>query len=662
MAAKKLRRGPAIVTSQKPDQPSDLMGSEKEEKRKIVNILEGYRTEAEYARLSGPNSRDQMWMQHLDLYWNRFDYSKKAAWPSRDGDDDGVIAKVIRKLMTAVLRRIGRSPTGQPEDFTAFFEDAMKMGALSMCSAIVTSKSDGEGGNYTAVDLEDPYNVWLDMTGRNLYRIRRVEMDLHEFLDLMDMEDDAGLPLYDRSECMDCYTSSMAIMLTERQKRTGTGQWSMSNRRPIVLHEYYCTLIDEEGKVVGKNVLCVVANNTYLVRGPEENPFWHGQDWLSCRPIISVPLAPYGKSYAENFAQIARTFNELTNLILDAIQTSAMKIFVATPGNLEDPSQLEEGIFPNALLRATEGVRHDEILTPMDMGTLNPEVMQIWAALKKELQEGAAFNEMTLGQSAPKGRTSATEVNTVSDNSTSYIRSIAANIEHWLETLLDLIWKTTIQHLDRGDEELKNAVGEQWFDTLYKMKKKFAKHKISFVCRGISGLLQKKQKLQDFMQFLQVIASSPALEQWFQQQFGPDKTAAYLADLMDVELDKLSMSPREKMLKEAMDAQQQQQAHDREMQLAGTGPPQAPQTPQQPPPQEPGLQERLAEEHGKVQMKTQAAIHQYQEKKKADLAFEHMKPKPPPRPVVAGAGGGGAGGATPQPQQAQPAPQGQGPR
>lgn len=82
----KLRRTkfPAIVTSQKPDQRSDLKGSKSIEPEEIVAILEGYRQEAEYARLSGPNSRDLTWLAHLDLYWNRFDYSRKAAWQSRE--------------------------------------------------------------------------------------------------------------------------------------------------------------------------------------------------------------------------------------------------------------------------------------------------------------------------------------------------------------------------------------------------------------------------------------------------------------------------------------------------------------------------------------------------------------------------------------------------
>jgi len=665
--ARLTRKGnPAIVTSQKPDQPSEIVDA-KADKRKIVDILEGYRIEAEYARLNGSNSRDAVWLQHWDLYWNRYDFSKKAAWQSRellpefpqyvdrfaaamrmalvaverfftitaDGDDDGDLANVIRKLMIAVLRRIGRSPSGHPVDFMTVFEDAMKMGALSMCSAIVTWKENGDGGGYTAIDLEDPYNVWLDPTGRSLYRIRRVEMDLHEFLALSDARDGDGMALYDRSEVMDCYASTMALMMAERMRRTGTGQWSMSNRRPVVLHEYYCTLLDNEGEVLGTNVLCVVANNRYLIRGPEENPFWHGHDWLVTAPIITVPLAPYGKTYAENFATIARTFNELTNLILDAIQTSALKAFVATPENFEDPSQIEEGIYPNVVIRAAPGIQHQEILSALDMGQLPPEVFQLWQALKKELQEGAAFNEMTLGQAAPNSRTSATEINTVDSNATSYIKSIASNIEHlWLEPLLDLIWKVTIQHLNKGDTDLSNAVGDQWFQTLLKQKKEFAEYKVRFVCRGITGLLEKRQKFQQLMQFLQVIGANPVLAQYAVQEFTPQKLYAYVADLMDVELDRLKPSPREQLMQQLQGQGQQQQQLQQQMALKGAGKPAA--APAQPSfdPQEKMMDAQMKAHE--IQLKEGSAIRTHQAKRAIDLQYEMAKPKPPPRPAQRG--------------------------
>ena len=607
MARRKLKstKFPAIVTSQKPDQPSVVEpAAKKVTDDEIVQILEGYRTEAEYARLAGPSSRDMVWLQHLDLYWNRFDFSKKAAWQAREvmpefpqyidrfaaamrvalssgqwfsitaaGDEDQDLARVIRKLMTFVLGRIGRSPTGHPTDFMSFFEEAMKMGALAMTTALVTYKSDGEGGGYVAADLEDPYNVWLDPTGRGLYRIRRVEMELHELLALGDLKDGDGEDLYDNEAITSSYASIVALMRAEREKRTGTGQWATSNRRPVVLHEYIATLITPDGEVLGRDVLCVVANNRFLIRGPEENPFWHGEDWMLTAPIITVPLSPYGRSYAENFATIARTFNEMTNMLLDAVMTSSIKAFAAVPGLLEDPSQLEEGIYPNVLFRLIEGQRPEEFLTAVEMGTLPAEAFQIWQALKKELQEGAAFNEMTLGQSAPKGRTSATEVNTVDTNATSYIRSIASNIEsNFLEPFLNIVWKTTVQHLDPKDTELADAVGPDWYKALCKNKKELATYKVKFSCKGISSLLLKKQKLQDFLQFLQTIAQNQELTQWFLQEFTPQRVGAYLADLMDVELDRLEPTPREKMqqeLQQQQQLQQQQAMQQQELQAKG---------------------------------------------------------------------------------------------
>lgn len=607
---------PAIVTGQKPDQPSltnEQLPSEKGkptlDDSQIVTILEGYREEAEYARLAGPNSRDLTWLQHLDLYYNRYDMSKKAAWQARevlpefpqyvdrfaaamrmalvaqpnffnvtvDNDQEGDIARNIRKFMNVILRRIGRTPSGHRCDFSATFEEMMKMGALSLPIAGVTYKDDGEVG-YCAVDIEDPYNYWFDPTGRNLYRIRRVEMDLHELRALMDLEDKDGDPLFNHIAIEACYNASMqstnALMTAEREKRTGTGQWMFSNRRPVILHEYYCTLVDSQGYVHGKNVLCVVANNRFLLRGPEKNPFWHGKDWYVAAPIITVPMAPYGRAYAENFSSITRTFNEMTNLILDGVFASAMKVFTVIPGYLEDPQQLEDGIYPNAMFRMIEGLgKPDEFMTAIEMGTLDPAAIQIWQMLKKELQEGAAFNDMTLGNSAPKGRTSATEINTVDTNATSYMRSIANNVETlMLEPLLDLIWKTSLQHLNKNDLELQQAVGEEWFAMFYAMKKKLAEYKVTFVCRGITDLLARKQKLQEWLQFLQVATANPQFSAIMTQEYSPQKLFDYTAMLMDIDIDQLTMSPREQMmaqLKQQQTMATQQQAQAQQTQQEG---------------------------------------------------------------------------------------------
>lgn len=579
----------------------------------IVQILEGYRTEAEYSRLNGPNSRDHTWLMNLDLYWNRYDFSKKAPWQAREvmpelpqyvdrfaaamrtalatterffnvtvnNDEEKDLADVIKKLMVAQLRRISRSPSGHAIDFTAVFEELMKLGALMMIACTVSVKED-EYGHYVAVEPVDPYNIWLDPTGRGLYRIRRVEMDLHELLALADQSDDSGRLLYNKEEIERCQASAInALMRMEREKRTGTGQWVHSTRIPVVLHEYMCTLIDSTGKVRGENVLCVVANNSFLIRGPEENPFWHKKDFILTAPIITVPMSPYGRSYVENFAAIAKTFNELTNLLLDGVFTSAMKVFVAVPGLLEDPSEIDEGVHPNKVFRAQEGVMPTDVLKEFSLGSLPADAINLWQMLKKELQEGAAFNEISLGQMAQHGRTSATEIGTAEQNSNNFLKSIASNIEIlFLEPLLDLIWKTTIQHLDASDQELADAVGPDWFSALMKRKREFAKLKLTFICRGISSLVLKAQKLQALMQFLQVIGANQILAQAFLQEVSPQRLLNYMAELFDIDKDNISMTEREKQIQQIQTmAQQRLQA------IAGAagGQPQGQPGPQTPP-------------------------------------------------------------------------------
>jgi hypothetical protein len=339
----------------------------------------------------------------------------------------------------------------------------------------------------------------------------------------------------------------------------------------VVIHEYLCDIIDGEGRCRYRNVVCTVVNYRHLVRRCEPNPFLHGKDWMVGAPIITVPLAPYGRAYAENFAQITATFNEMTNLILDGIYSTAMKVYGVVPGYLQDPTQLNDGLAPGTTLRLIEGLsKAEEAFAAMDMGTVDPNAFQVWQLLKKELQEGAAFNDMTLGNSAPKGRTSATEVNTVADNSSSYMRAIANNIETlFLEPLLDLIWKTGIQFLRKDDEEMQVAIGPQWFKVFMKMKKEFIAFNVTFVCRGITSLLARKQKLQDFLQLLQICAQNPQMSQMLAQTWPPQKMFAYLALLMDVDVDQLQGTPME--LAQLQQQNQQKQAQAQGQQVALTG-------------------------------------------------------------------------------------------
>src|SRR5258705_1184177 len=153
------------------------------------------------------------------------------------------------------------------------------------------------------------------------------------------MYDGKGGKIFDEVE-LNRLESSLTEKTLRDEERTGTGQNIVSGRRPIQLDEYIATVISRDGTVLADRSLMVLANDSYLIRGPEKNPFWHGKDWLTYTPLVTAPLSVYGRSYMEDFGAVARTFNDLTNMIIDAVHTSSLKMFAMVPAMLLNPNQV----------------------------------------------------------------------------------------------------------------------------------------------------------------------------------------------------------------------------------------------------------------------------------------------------------------------------------
>ncbi len=268
----------------------------------------------------------------------------------------------------------------------------------------------------------------------------------------------------------------------------------------------------------------VMANEQYLIRGPEKNPFWHGKDWLTHTPLVVTPLSPYGRSYMEDFGSVASTFNNLTNMLIDAVHMSAMKAYAIVPGMLLNPNQAVEGLSPNKLFLLDDGYRAEDFAKALDLGNLPPDTIKMWQALKNELSEAADINEIGLGQFAPKGRTSATEVNLTQQSSSALIRSVAQTVEtRYLDQQLDLVWKTGLQHADPNDEVLARAAGDEMWMAMQERRKDFIKRPVTFQARGISTLIARTSQLQALLKVLSVVAQDPSLLQLFFQKVNPER-------------------------------------------------------------------------------------------------------------------------------------------
>lgn len=558
----------------------------------IVATLQDYFREADNNRKGGMNPRDSKWQQNLDLYWNRYDFSSKQKWQAMESmpevpsfvdrfaaalkealiqtpdgfytvsdpaDVENDMGAAIKRVMDVWLSTAGRNQTGQLLPFSAIFEEQMKMGAIMSSATVTTWKNDIKGGR-VAVESIDPRMVWLDHTYRNLYRIRRIELDRHELSGMKLMVDSKGNKIFDDVELQRLESSLLEKNIADAE-RTGTGQVIMSARRPIELDEYIATVISRDGRVLADRSLMVLANRNYLIRGPEKNPFWHGKDWLTYTPLVTAPLSVYGRSYMEDFGSVAKTFNDLTNMIIDAVHTSSLSAYAMVPSMLLNPNQVTEGISPNKIFMLEDGYKAQDFAQELALGKLSPDSIKIWQAMKQELTEAAGINEIGLGQFAPKGRTSATEITETQQSSSALIRSVAQTVEtRFLDTQLDLVWKTGMQHADPNNKMLAAAAGDEMWQAMIGSRSELVRRPVTFQARGISQLIARSQQLKTLMGILSVIGQNQVLMQAFLAEIDITKLVERIFTLSGIDLTKLQLTAREKMVKSlAQPIQQAQQ-------------------------------------------------------------------------------------------------------
>lgn len=592
----KRKKLPAPVLSPTPDPsggtefaPGTPFGRDAD-KQEILNTLQSYWSEADQNRKGGLNPRDDKWTENLNLYWGRYDFSQKAAWQAKEtmpevpsyvdrfaaamkealvsspsgfytvsdpADAEGDLAAAIKRMMDVWLTQVGRNQVGSILDFSAVFEEQMKMGALMATSGVVTWKGDTQYGR-VALETVDPRNVWLDHTYRNLYRIRRIEIDRHELMAMARATDGKGRAIYNLDEIEALMTGIMLENKAEQEERSGHGMNIVSSRSPIVLDEYIATVVGSDGRVLADKALMVVANGSYLIRGPEGNPFWHGKDWLQYTPLVVAPLSAYGRSYMEDFGSVAKTFNELTNMLLDAVHTSSLNMYAIVPGMLLNPNQVAEGASPNKLWLLEDGVNSKEFASKLEMGNLSPDALRVWQSMKEELSQAAGINEIGLGQFAPNSRTSATEISATQQSSSALVRSVAQTVEtRWLDPTLDLVWKTGMQHVGKGDSAIRRAAGDQMFDTMIARRREFVTRPFTFQARGISQLIDKAQKQRAVLSVLGVIAQSETLLQSFMQKVDPVKLVEKLLEWGGVDITDFQTSDRDRMMQNVVSPLQQ---------------------------------------------------------------------------------------------------------
>ena len=564
-------------------EPSDIPEADDEfridlDDGELLQILRDYLNVGKTARETGLSARDAQWDANWDGYWARYEAKDKADWQAQEVlpevqnlvdrfaasmrgalfsrpdfysiEDplkrDSLVMQHLKNFTDLILDSSSSNVTGQPTGFQTTFGNIAKSGALmAMCGSCTWDPIERK----VRIEAVDPREIYFDPTGRGLFRVRQWEDDWHVLDEMAAIEDSEGEALYDLDAIAALQAGHDEEGRDDKARSTGTDHVDeTTGRKPILFHEYLCDIINNQGELVAKNQLIVVANERVIIRGPEPNPYWHKRDWIVFAPAIGVPFSVYGRTFVEGFRQLVNTFIEMTNLILDASFTDSLNMFMIWPDALEDPDEAAEW-HPGKMFLADENwPPGQDFMKPVQSGRLGNNSMAVWQAMQAMVRDAASQNEMSLGQLPPKGDITAFEIGTVEQNRSELVRAIAADAESLVVgPLVELAWMTGLQHFDpKKDKSLARQLGPDVTDMLVSQRETFRHRRFRFRVYGITGAIRRSEKLQSLLGMLQIVAQNEQMMGAFLKRFSVDRLLEQVMELFGIDIPAIEKTEDEK--------------------------------------------------------------------------------------------------------------------
>ena len=416
------------------------------------------------------------------------------------------------------------------------------------------------------IDLVPFEDYYPDPTGNGLYEIHRVERDLHEIIEA------AEDGMYDMDAVKQLIGSSNQRSDDEKRRDQDRNQPETTPpgfRKKVVIDEFWGTLLNDDGTVAMRNCVCTVANERYLIRPPEPNPFWHQGSPFCVAPLIRVPLSVWHKALYDHGSDLNRAINELFNLMIDGGLASVWGIKQLRMEDLEDPSQVAGGVKQGTTLIVKQTLPHNgKVMETVATGEVPRDAMAMYEAMNREFNQAVLTNEMKIGQLPPR-RVLATEVVEVTQSQAVTLDGIVGDLDDFMSSILRKSWLTILQNAD----DVPNHAWTSILDRRVAMmimraspEERYAlfADKSQFRVSGLSATLAKAMDFQKSIALMQVVQQNPFLGRAFAVKYSADK---HLRKLMNY----LNMNPddMEKDLDEKLNAAQELQEVGQLAQMMG---------------------------------------------------------------------------------------------
>lgn len=414
------------------------------------------------------------------------------------------------------------------------------------------------------IDVVNPFDYYPDPTGRHLFEIHRTRKDLYEIRALAEGDQ----AIYDKD------VVDQLVADCEEQHRRAV-EAALQNQLPapppdfrkeVTLDEVWGTILDENGHVVAENMVWVVANNRFVIRKPEPNPWWHGMSPFVVAPLIRVPFSTWHRGLADLAAPLNIASNELFSLMLDGAFASVHGVKQVRLDFMERPEDLAAGITPGTAIpvkpELPPGVK---VIERVDDSGVPSDALAMLSLLDRHFQTTMQVNDIRLGM-LPGKSVKATEVVQAEHHLTSFFDGIIRDVETTLiEPLLYKAWAVIAQEMT--DLPLRYIRSTETKTALLQLvglepeeRYTLLMNEIGFSVRGLSGTLQKSKDFQKLMALMSAISTQPLLMQAFFENYSADRIIQLLFKWLNLNPAMVELTAEEKKAKQQRLAELQQMA------------------------------------------------------------------------------------------------------
>lgn len=396
----------------------------------------------------------------------------------------------------------------------------------------------------------NPEDYYPDPSGKGLYRMHQAYLDLHEVRALAKGEH----AIYDASVVDDIQNDISKDWEDQiaQARRDGTNTVQPNYRKKVKLQEFWGDVIHPvTGELLYQNCVWTVANDRYVIQKPTPNPFWHKKCPMVVTPLIRVANSVWHRALMDAPTRHNVALNELYNLMLDAGMMSTYGIKQYRPDWIDGAENYDEGFAPADSVPVNSNCPPGmKAIERVDSSSMSQESLAVFNIINAEFNQSAMTNDLRMGN-LPGRQVKATEVVEASNTLNGMIGGIGKRLDNeFITEIIDMAWKTTLQHMDDLSEpEVQAVLGMERALELAAMSKeeRFAKSVLnaSFKVYGITRMTQKQSDFRKHTTFLQTIGTSPLLIQEFMQKYSMTKFLDEIMRALDLNTTRLEVNPEE---------------------------------------------------------------------------------------------------------------------